>query len=87
METVTSIKPSLWVDIQIAAAALSTTVDHLYKSVRRGRCTVRTQRIGHLLRFSAHDLGLFEDGIEALPINRKAKSLETSAKVSSSDPA
>ena len=51
-----------WVDTQIAADALGVSKDHLYKSVRRGHCTIRTQRIGNLLRFSAKDLGILEDG-------------------------
>jgi hypothetical protein len=80
-------KSSLWVTIQVAADALGVSTDHLYKSVRRGRCTIRVQRVGNLLRFSGHDLGLFEDGTEALPINGMAESLETSPKVSPSNSA
>jgi len=55
----------LWVDSGIAAKALDVTQKHLQKSVRAGNCTVRVQRIGHLLRFSAKDLDILADGKEA----------------------
>ena len=87
--TVTTTKPgqSLWVDSRVAIAALGISLDQLYRAIKLNRLSVRWMRVGHLLRFSARDLGLLEDGIEALPINRKTESLETHAKVSSSDSA
>ena len=86
--TVTTTKPgqSLWVDSRVAIAALGISLDQLYRAIKLNRLSVRWMRVGGLLRFNAKDLGLFEYGIEVLPM-RKAESPETSAKVSSGNSA
>jgi len=50
----------LWVDSNIAAAALNVSRQALQRAVRAGRCGVRVLRIGNRLRFNAKDLGLLD---------------------------
>jgi hypothetical protein len=61
--TVTTSKPgqSLWVDSQVTIRALGISLDQLYRAIKLNRLSIRWMRVGHLLRFSAKDLGLLED--------------------------